>query len=597
VSSPLSKRIEQYMTLLPSARSITPARHDRMPYRVFLAQVAERLRLTYDGRPTGYESPAQFRADIRLIAESLRANKGWHAGHYWVQRLLRRIDTFGFHLATLDIRQNSTVLHEVLASGLDDKHWVARPRAERHKFLVDAIERDIGPKHELDALGRRTLSVFEAMMQVRHRYGRDAIGYFIVGHAAGPDDVLAALLLARWAEAYDRKSGEAALDVAPLFESIDTLESSAETMRELLDDPIYRRHLEARGRRQCVLVGYADTAKDGGLCASRFSIYRAQSALSKVLTAADERHVMFHARGGSIASGGGRIDALVRAAPTEAINGVLRLTEQGEVVNQSYGLRPIAMRTLERAFNALTLCTAAAKRGTVKPDSADFLQCAETIANVSRASYRRLVYGESSFYDYFRRVTPIDVIERMQIGSRPAFRSELEGLESLRAVPWIFAWTQARHLLPGWYGAGSGLAAAIERHGLEKLQSVYATAFFMRNLLDDIEAMLARSDLDIAQGYNVLAPTPLHRFFADIRREHALACESVLKIKGYSQLLDGDRTLQRAIQLRNPYVDPMNLMQIDLLQRWRASRREDRDLFEALLASISGIAQGLQSTG
>jgi len=597
VSSPLSKRIDQYMTLLPSARKITPARHDRMPYRVFLAQIAERLRLTYEGRPTGYENPNQFRSDVRLIAESLRANKGWHAGHYWVQRLLRRIDTFGFHLATLDIRQNSAVLHEVLANGLDDKHWQARSRADRHQFLVDAIERDIGPKHELDALGRRTLTVFETIMQIRHRYGPDAVGYFIVGHAAGADDVLAALLLARWAEAYDRKTGEAALDVAPLFESIETLEQSSEIVRELLGDPIYRRHLEARGRRQCVLVGYADTAKDGGLCSSRFAIHRAQCALSKVLAEAGEQHVIFHARGGSIASGGGRIDVLVRAAPSEAINGTLRLTEQGEVVNQSYGLRPIAMRTLERAFNALSLCTAGAQRGALIADSADFLACAETIANVSRARYRRLVYGEGSFYEYFRRVTPIDVIERMQIGSRPAFRSSAEGLESLRAVPWLFAWTQSRHLLPGWYGAGSGLAAAIERHGLDTLQQVYATAFFMRNLLDDIEAMLARSDLDIAQRYNVLAPTPLHRFFADIRSEHALACENVLKIKGYEQLLDGDRTLQRGIQLRNPYVDPMNLMQVDLLQRWRATHRQDRDLFEALLASISGIAQGLQSTG
>jgi phosphoenolpyruvate carboxylase len=597
VSSPLSKRIEQYMTLLPSARAITPARHDRMPYRVFLAQLAERLRLTYEGRPSGYESPGQFRADVKLIAESLRANKGWHAGHYWVQRLLRRIDTFGFHLATLDVRQNSTVLHEVLAGGLDDPHWLARPSAERHKFLVDAIERDIGPTRELDALGRRTLSVFEAIMQVRHRYGADAIGYFIVGRASGADDVLAALLLARWAEAYDKRTGEAALDVAPLFESIETLERSDETMRELLGDPLYRRHLESRGRRQCVLVGYADTTKDGGLCASRFAIHSAQSALSRVLADANEQHVMFHARGGSIASGGGRIDALVRAAPSGAVNGMLRLTEQGEVVHQSYGLRPIAMRTLERAFNALSLCTAAQRRGALLEDSADFLECARTIATASRAAYRRLVFGEASFYDYFRLVTPIDVIERMQIGSRPAYRSETEGLESLRAVPWVFAWTQARHLLPGWYGAGTGLSTAIEKHGLAKLQAVYSTAFFMRNLLDDIEAMLARSDLEIAQGYNVLAPTPLHRFFADIRREHALACEAVLRIKGYAELLDGDRTLQRGIQLRNPYVDPMNLMQVDLLQRWRATRREDRDLFEALLASISGIAQGLQSTG
>jgi phosphoenolpyruvate carboxylase len=164
-------------------------------------------------------------------------------------------------------------------------------------------------------------------------------------------------------------------------------------------------------------------------------------------------------------------------------------------------------------------------------------------------------------------------------------------------VPWVFAWTQARHLLPGWYGAGTGLVQAIERHGLAALKEAYANWFFLRNLLDEVEAMLARSDLEIASGYNALAPTPLHRFFADIRAEHALACERVLQIKGYATLLDGDPTLQRSIQLRNPYVDPMNLMQIDLLRRWRATQRQDRDLFEALLASISGIAQGLQSTG
>jgi phosphoenolpyruvate carboxylase len=208
-----------------------------------------------------------------------------------------------------------------------------------------------------------------------------------------------------------------------------------------------------------------------------------------------------------------------------------------------------------------------------------------------------LVHGEPAFYDYFRDVTPIDVIERMQIAARPVFRAELEGLDALRAMPWVFAWTQARHMLPGWYGAGTGLRAAIERVGLARLRAGYANWFFLRNLIDDIEAMLARADLEIAQAYNILAPTPLHRFFAEIRREYAAARQHVLEVKDCAALLDTDPTLQRALQLRNPYVDPMNLMQVDLLQRWRASERADRDLFEALLASIGGIAQGLQSTG
>jgi phosphoenolpyruvate carboxylase len=613
----LSKRIEEYMVLLPEARAITPARHDRMPYRVFFGQIGERLRHTYEGRANGYPNLRQFRADVQLVATSLKANKGANAGLFYVQRLLRRIDTFGFHLATLDIRQHASVLHEVVARGLDDPDWCQRSSADRRQLLADALEQDLGPKVELDALAKRNLAVFEAMMQGRHRYGPAAVGYFIVSGAASADDVLAALLLARWAEAYDKHTGEVALDIAPQFESLAALHRCGETMQELLADPLYRRHLEAHERTQCVLIGYSDGNKEGGLCASRFATHQAQRALAQTLAAADERHVVFHARGGSIARGGGRIDSLVKAAPAGAVNGVLRLTEQGESVQQSYGLRPIAMRTLERAFSALGLATSSAQRGTLAPDAPSHLECAGIIATASREAYRALVYAESDFYDYFRSVTPIDVIERMQIGSRPIHRTDAEGagqdgvgqdgtgqycaghqgLEGLLPVPWVFAWTQTRHMIPGWYGAGEGLKVAIAECGLAQLRDAYTNWFFLRNLIDDIETMLARADLEIALAYDVLAAASLRRFFPRIRAEYAMACEHVLAVKGSNTLLDSEPTLQRSIRLRNPYVDPMNLMQVDLLQRWRASERHDRDLFEALLASISGIAQGLQSTG
>ncbi len=595
VSSALAKRIEEYSMLVPGCRAITPARHDRMPYRVFLAQIGARLRNTFEGRANAYEDAAQLRADVRLIAESLRANKGWNAGHHSVQRLLRRIDTFGFHLATLDVRQESAVHHEVLARGLDDPSWHARPSAERHALLAEAIARDSGPRVDLEPLGKRALGVFEALVQGRHRYGPDAVGYYIVSGAAETDDVLGVLLLARWAEACDRHTGEVALDVAPMFESLGTLERSGEVMRRLLADPLYRRHLGTRGR-QCVVIGYAESSKEGGLAASRLATHLAQRDLARALAEAGERHVIFHARGGSIALGGGRIDAPVRAAPVQAVNGVLRVTEQGEVVNQSYGLHPIAMRTLERALNALALCTPSGRRASRPEESAAHLECAETLGAAGRAAYRRLVHGDAAFYEYFRCVTPIDVLERMQIGSRPAYRGT-QGLESLRPVPWAFAWTQSRHLLPAWYGVGSGLTAAIGRHGLEAVREAYEGLFFVRNLIDDVEATLARADLDIARAYNVLAPEALHRFFSDTRAEYDLARSRVLEVKRERDLLDEDATLQRAIRLRNPYVDPMNLMQIDLLARWRATDRQDRDLFEALLASVSGIAQGLQSTG
>jgi phosphoenolpyruvate carboxylase len=597
VSSALAKRIEEYTSLLPGARSATPARHDRMPYRVFLAQIGERLRHSYDGRPNGYANVQQLRADVMLIAESLRTNRGSNAGLFYIQRFLRRIDTFGFHVATLDVRQHTSVHHQVLAKGLDDPQWLTRTPEDRTKRLADALSRDMGPRAELDPLGKRTIGVFEAMVQGRNRYGAHAIGNFVVSGCCGADDVLAPLLLARWAEAYDKRTGEIAVDVAPLFESVDTLDRCGEVMRALLAEPVYRRHIEARGRRQCVLIGYSDSNEADGPCASRFATHQAQRTLAGSLAADGESFVIFHARGGSIARGGGRVDALVRAAPVEALNGVLRFTEQGEAIQQSYGLRPIAMRTLERAFNALSVTTSAAQQGKIKADRADHLEVATTMAAASRDAYRKLVHAEPQFYEFFRAVTPIDVIERMQIGSRPVHRSDPGSLDSLRAVPWVFAWTQPRHMLPGWYGAGTGLAAAIKKFGAARVRATYAEWFFLHNLIDDVEAMLGRTDLEIADAYNVLAPATLHRFFEPIREEYALAVHHMLAIKGCSALLDSDATLQRSIQLRNPYVDPMNLMQVDLLQRWRATDRQDRDLFEALLASIGGIAQGLQSTG
>ncbi|HXW74258.1 MAG TPA: phosphoenolpyruvate carboxylase [Steroidobacteraceae bacterium] len=596
-SAELTKRLEEYMRLLPGARAITPARHDRMPYRVFLAQIGERLRSVYEGRASGYENARQFRDDLALIAASLKANKGVNAGLFYVERLLRRIDAFGFHLATLDVRQHASVLHQVIAQGFDDAQWPSRSSRERHDLLTKALERDRGPVVELDALGRRTLAVFDAIVQGRYRYGPEAIGYFIVSGASGADDVLAALLLARWAAAYDKGTGEVALDIAPQFESAAALDGCGETMRELLADPLYRRHLEAHGRRQCVLIGYSDSNKESGPCASRVTIHKAQHELARVLGAAGERHVLFHARGASVARGGGRIESIVRAAPAGAVDGVLRIREQGATIRQGYGLRPIAMRTLERAFNALSLSTAAVRRAELPPDAPAWLEMAACLAHESRAAYRALVYEEPQFYEFFQAVTPIDVIEHMQIGARSVHRAAGAGVAGLLPVPWVFAWAQTRYMIPGWYGAGSALAAVVARFGLPQLRAVSAEWFFLRNLIDDIETMLARADLDIAHYYDVLAPGELRGYGDRIRAEYRLARAQVLAIKDSRELLDTDPTLQRSIALRNPYVDPMNLMQVDLLQRWRASGRVDRDLFEALLASVGGIAQGLQSSG
>jgi phosphoenolpyruvate carboxylase len=598
VSAALQQRSDDYSVRFPGARATAASRHDRMPYRVFLGQVAERLRATYEVRPAGYESPAQFQRDIDLVAESLAAHRGRHAGLFPLRRLQRRIATFGFHLATLEVRQHSGIHHAVLAQALAEPDWLSMSPAARHARLSDLIARDIGPRVELDATGKRTLAVFEAMLQCRRRYGAEAIGSYVVNGTEGADDVLAVLLLARWADAFDKRSNEVAIDIAPMFVSPQALAQSGDIVAELLADPLYRAHLDARGKRQIALVGYSESNKREGIAASRYAVYRAQAAIAAAIAAAGEDHQLVHARGGSIPRGGGRIDTIVTATPPSIVNGWLRLTEQGEGINQHYGLGPIALRTLERAFGALSLVCGAVRGGRAAEPDAEMLAIAARLAEVSAERYRGFVKDSAEFQAWFQQVTPIDVIERMQIGGRPVVREGLAGFVGLRAVPWVFAWTQNRMMLPGWFGAGTGLQSVIDTHGLPALRRAVREWPFLRTLIDDIEVMLARADLEIAAHYAALqGDRQGSDFFAEVRREYLLTRELLLLVNEQQDLLDGDRTQQRALALRNPYVDPMNLMQVDLLRRWRAGGRGDRQLLEALLASVNGIAQGLQNTG
>ncbi len=594
LNAALAKRIEAYSLLLPGAQELAPARHDRQPYRIFFNQIRQRLKMTYDGRPNAYATSDELLADIQLAADSLTENRGRHAGYFLVRRFIRRVRTFGFHLATLDVTQHAHIHDEVIGQGLGVPEWSSLAAQDRLQRLRDLLVRDQGPTGTLDAIGRRSLWVFEAIAHARHKFGTRSIGEYIVSGARGPEDVLAVLLLARWADITDKRTGECPLDVAPLFESVDSLERAGAVLRTLHEESAYRQHLAARGNRQLVVLGYSDPNKEGGIAASRWALQLAQTQLLDAARDAGITIAIFHGRGGTAPRGGGRTEDLVEAAPTGAIRGVLRLTEQGEVVNQSYGLRPIAMRTLERTFSAVALATAHADRPPVPSAQVAAMQ---TLAAASLDAYRRLVYGAPRFFDYFRAVTPLDVIERMHIGSRPAFRPGSENIDALRAIPWVFAWTQSRHMLPGWFGFGSGIAAAVQEHGDAIIGQMVVDWPFFRHLLDDVEAMLAQTDLGIAAQYDALADAALREPVQTIRREFELTKSHVLTLRGAASLLDSDPTLQRSIKLRNPYIDPMHLMQVDLLQRWRATGRRDDNLFGALRVTIGGIAQGLQATG
>jgi phosphoenolpyruvate carboxylase len=595
VSAELAARIDSYGAVLPGAQALAPARHDRMPYRVFFGQISERLKASYEGRPNAYQSPDELLSDIELAADSLIENRGRHAGYFLVRRLMRRVRTFGFHLATLDVIQHAQVHEEVIAQGLDLKEWPALPAQERLRQLRDLLARDQGPVAAFDAMGRRSLWVFEAIAHARHKFGGRAIGEYIVSGARGPEDILAVLLLARWADITDKRSGECPLDVAPLLESIDSLETAGDVLRALYHEPAYFRHLKSRANRQMVVIGYSDTNKQGGIAASRWALQVAQIQLLEAARDAGINLLIFHGRGGTPARGGGRTEHLVESLPSGSIRGVLRLTEQGEVVNQNYGLRSIAMRTLERTFASVALATAHA--GERQPIAPDQIAAMRTIAAHSLQVYRGLVFDGPQFFEYFRAATPLDVIERMHIASRPAARAGGSGVQALRAIPWVFAWTQSRHMLPGWFGFGSGMQTALNLHGEEVIARMLTQWPFFGHLLDDVEAMLARTDLEIARHYDALAGAAFRAQAQSIAVEYELTVRQVLRLRGSARLLDSDPTLQRSIKLRNPYVDPMHLMQVDLLQRWRATSRQDDALFRALRATISGIAQGLQATG
>ena len=587
-------KIEEYRNIFPNAYHAVPARHRDMPYRVFLRLVQARLQSTYDDDIYPYEKVDQLIADIELIAESLAFNKGHNAGLFVVKRLLRRMRTFGFHMVTLDVRQDAEVHRRVIGECLGDDEWLERTPEERTARIVAALETRENAPMTLSTQARKTIAVFQAIAFCRRKYGSRAIGSFIVSMTEGADDILSVLLLAQWGELHNRR-GEVPLDVAPLLETVDDLHAGPEILGKLLDVGLYRQHLALRKNRQMVMIGYSDSNKDGGIASSRWAIQNAQEQLVNAMDNDDIELTLFHGRGGSISRGGSKTHTAVLGAPPGTVNGRLRMTEQGEIINEKYGLPGIALRTLEQITGSVALATALPRhRGNDLPEWHEIM---DVVADESRKSYRKLVYETPEFYDYFRRATPIDVIERMRIGSRPSSRRTQAGIDDLRAIPWVFAWTQSRFILPGWYGFGTGLAKAIDKFGETVVADMFREWFFFRTLVADAEMVLAKSDLGIAELYSHLAGDLHEQFYPNILAEFDLTRDTILKYSEHESILEGDMTLQRAIMLRNPYVDPISLMQVDLLQRWRATERQDEDLFGALLATVNGIAAGLQNTG
>ncbi len=597
----LLQRLATYREQFPRAAATIRPRHADMPYRCLLTLIRARLEATLEeGHDEGYASAEEFLDDLLLIVHGLIDHRGLNAGAYAVRRLVWRVRTFGFHLARLDVRQDSRVHDDALAALLSDENWTQRTPAERiAKLRPYASGEQVLAKVD-DAQAESLRAVFATLHASHGHYGIDAIGLYIISMARSAADVLAVLALARYGGFFESSSEGGGhktvvpLDIAPLFETVDDLKNAPDTLRALLDDPVYRAHLRARGDRQWVMLGYSDSGKDGGTLASRWGLQRAQVELLEVAQQAGIRLAFFHGRGGSASRGGARITPALMSSPRGSVAGVLRVTEQGEVIHRKYGIRALALRNLEQTVGAVLRASLRPRED--EPHEAQWREYMTVLAADSRRAYRELVDREG-FVDYFRAATPIDVIEQMALGSRPSRRRSMRGVEDLRAIPWVFAWTQCRSIITGWYGLGTALERAVDVHGEKVLAQMASEWPFFTNMLDDVEMVLAKCDLDIAEAFSKLAG-PLHEsFFAMIRGEFERTSHWLLCLKGSQELLRDDPRLALSIRLRNPYVDPMSLLQVDLLQRWRATDRKDDDLLRALVACVNGVAQGLQNTG
>ncbi len=593
VDDTVRDRIALYQSMLPDVDRAIATRYRQMPYRHLLWLMSARISAAEEGGSAGYRSAQEFDSDLELIATSLLAHRGTHAGWPLVRRLRWRVRTFGFHLATLDIRQDSQVHRRVAGQILGEPAFADLDAAVRRDRIAAALCGEIRVPASPDPETASTIAVMRAIREGRRQHGSDAIGPYIISMAQGPDDALAVLLIARAAGLHDH-DGQVPLDVAPLFETIADLRTSCNVMQSLFQDARYAAHLESRGRSQVVMLGYSDSSKDGGMAASRLALYEAQRGLLATAREAGIALAFFHGRGGTAGRGGSKPRDAILAEPPGAIAGHLRVTEQGEIIHAKYGLRGIAIRTLE-------LMTGATIETTIRSELAcwarePWLDIMRTIAEESRAAYRAFV-DHPDLFAYFRNATPIDVIERMLIGSRPTSRRAARGIEDMRAIPWVFAWTQNRHMIPGWFGVGSGIASAIRVHGLDAVREMRAQWPLFANLVADVEMVLAKTDMAVSRRYAALAGEAAAHLFPVIEAEHARTVDAVLKVQDEAHLLDRDRVLRRNIMLRNPYIDPMSIMQVDLLKRWRASGREDDSLLRALFTTVQGIARGLQNTG
>ncbi|GAC1605035.1 MAG: phosphoenolpyruvate carboxylase [Ramlibacter sp.] len=598
------------------------------PYRRALTGIYSRLAATLKALTGGdaarhavapqnpYPQAEDFLADLRTIRASLLAH---HAQALVAQRLhplVRAVEVFGFHLATVDLRQSSDqhelVVAELLATARVEANYSRLDEACKRDLLVQLLSdarslRVTGGAYSEHS--QRELAIFEMARRLRERFGAQAIRHYIISHTEAVSDLLEVLLLQKEAGlllgTLDAQA-TAQLIVVPLFETIEDLRNAAPIMREFYALPGIAKLVQRSGAEQDIMLGYSDSNKDGGIFTSNWELYRAEIALVQLFDQLANSHNiqlrMFHGRGGTVGRGGGPSYQAILAQPPGTVRGQLRLTEQGEVIGSKYANPEIGRRNLETLVAATLEATLLQPTKTAPPA---FLQAAETLSRTSMAAYRALVYETPGFTDYFFGSTPIREIAELNIGSRPASRKPSQRIEDLRAIPWSFSWGQCRLTLPGWYGFGTGVqeflashASLPRREALALLQKMERQWPFFRTLLSNMDMVMAKSDLALASRYaGLVTDTRLRkRIFALIEQEWHRTSLALQQITGNKARLAGDPGLQRSIRHRFPYIDPLHHLQVELVRRHRAGQLDERTQ-RGIHISINGIAAGLRNTG
>ena len=578
------------------------------PYRQKVSLMRERIAATQrhvheplaerHPDPIAYADARAFLRDLRLVQRSLMGHQATVLADGALARLIRRVEVFGFHVAELDLRQHAHRHHEAIAEILERYALTADYAGMTVAERVELLRGEIASPRPLTAelhFSEPTNDLVRLVRLARHAKARiapEAIGSYVISMTEDTSDVLEVLLLASDAELFGR------LDIAPLFETIDDLRNAPEVLEALFRIPEYREHLSERGDRQEVMIGYSDSNKDGGYLEANWALYRAQQEIARVCARHGIELTLFHGRGGSVGRGGGPANRAIRAQPSASLQGRLKLTEQGEVISDRYANREIAHRHLEQIVHAVLLS------GQEEPDPerlSEWTAKLEELAERAYDAYRGLV-ERPEFVEAFHRVTPIDHIDELNIGSRPSRRKGSERIEDLRAIPWVFAWTQARVGLPGWYGLGQALQdelASDPSVGSEALGQMYAEWPFFRTLVDNAQLSLCQADLTVLRRYATLARADERPVVEAIEAEYRRTEDAILTITGQAALLENEAWLQHSIRRRNPYIDPLNFLQVELMKRLQDGPASDVDaeLRRAILLSLNGIAAGLRNTG